>query len=62
MNPLHTGNPEVIELCRFFRLFAADRFDGQLKLLPVEWILHGHLLWTKRNDWLFPPVTVLIRF
>lgn len=41
---IHTCDPDVVQFRGFLCQFGAERLQGQLQLLSVQWILNPHLL------------------
>lgn len=39
-----TGDPDVVQVKRLLRHFGAKCLQSELKLLPVQRVLHAHLL------------------
>lgn len=44
-----TGDPDVVQLWRFLYSSSGECPQSQLQLLPVQWILHTHLLRSERT-------------
>lgn len=41
---IHTCDPDVVQFRGFLSHFGAEGLEGQLQLLPVQWILNPHFL------------------
>lgn len=44
-----TGDPDVVQLRWLLSDFRRERVQSELQLLPVQWVLHPHLLWGGEN-------------
>lgn len=44
-----TGDPDVVQLRWLLYNFSGECVQGELQLLPVQWILHTHLLRSEKT-------------